>query len=193
MVLLVGATAHADSVTFTGSYSGNAVLTIKDTALGTVTGYIDPYTGTIGGQSVLLWRVDPDHDAPPVGMMYTANITPAGNLAGMNNTSQVINNKLSSVRREYALWGTGLPHHVDGAVWQLSATDRKIQGAIWQLSAGVSNLSFPDPPAVPSGTQGDVTWYEDQAESNPLTSGFEVVTAANEGYCTGPAHIRNTL
>ncbi len=181
LVLLVGATAHADSVTFTGGYSGNPVLTIKDTALGTVTGYIDPYTGTIGGQSVLLWCVDPDHDAPPVGMMYTANITPAGNLAGMNNTSQVINNKLSSgaantLYGELAYLITLMEQSGNSAL-----TDQEIQGAIWQLSAGVSNLSFPDPPAVSSGTfQGDVTWYEDQAESNPLTSGFEVVTAANE-------------
>ena len=95
LVLLAGVTAHADSVTFTGGYSGNPLLTINDPALGTVTGYIDPYTGTIGTQSVLLWCVDPNHDAPPVGTLYAANITAAGNLTGMSNTSQVINNGLS--------------------------------------------------------------------------------------------------
>lgn len=181
LVLFVGATAHADSVTFTGGYSGNPVLTINDPALGTVTGYIDPYTGNIGTQSVLLWCVDPNHDAPPVGTTYTANITAAGNLTGMSNTSQVINNGLT-------------PNGANTLYGELAAlilkmenpgnktlADQEIQGAIWQLAAGVANLSFPNPPAVPTGTfQGAVTGLEIWAANNALTSGFEVVTDANE-------------
>ena len=118
---------------------------------------------------------------PPVGTRIQPNITAAGNLAGMNNTSQVINNGLSSERREYALWGTGLLIMLMEKSGNSALTDQEIQGAIWQLSAGVCQPELPDPPAVSSGTfQGEVTWYEDRAESNPLTSGFEVVTAANE-------------
>ena len=179
LVLLVGATAHADSVTFTGGYSGNPVLTINDPALGTVTGYIDPYTGTIGTQSVLLWCVDPDHDAPGVGTMYAANITAAG--TSMSNTSQVINNGLSSGAAN-TLYGElaaliMLMENSGNSVLQ----DQEIQGAIWQLAAGVANLTFPNPPTVPSGTfQGAVTGYETWAASNALASGFEVVTAQNE-------------
>jgi len=65
-------------------------------------------------------------------------------------------------------------------------TDQEIQGAIWQLSAGFNGanmpyLTFPNPPSVPSGTfQGAVTSYENWAKGNGLTSGFEILTAANE-------------
>src|SRR5579864_3118203 len=170
LVLLAGVTAHADSVTFTGGYSGNPLLTINDPALGTVTGYIDPYTGTIGTQSVLLWCVDPDHDAPPVGTLYAANITAAGNLTGMSNTSQVINNGLSpsaanTLYGEMAYLITLMEHSGNSAL-----TDQELQGAIWQLSAGFIGttpiLTFPNPPSVSSGTfQGAVTGYEYMAEA----------------------------
>lgn len=186
LVLLVGATAHADSVTFTGGYSGNPVLTINDPALGTVTGYIDPYTGTIGGQSVYLWCVDPNHDAPGIGTTYLANIATPGNLGSMSNTSQVINNGLSpsaanTLYGELAALIMLMENSGDSAL-----TDQELQGAIWQLSAGFTSgvplLTFPSPPTVPSGTfQGAVTAYEGWAEAgNALTSGFEVLTAANE-------------
>ena len=186
LALLVGATAHADSVTFTGGYSSNPVLTINDPALGTVTGYIDPYTGTIGTQSVLLWCVDPNHDAPGVGTTYPANIATPGNLGSMSNTSQVINNGLSPSAAN-TLYG-----ELAALILKMenpgnnTLTDQELQGAIWQLSAGFTSggpiLTFPSPPSVPSGTfQGAVTAYEGWAESgNALTSGFEVLTAANE-------------
>jgi hypothetical protein len=182
LVLLFGATAHADSVTFTGGYSGNPVLTINDPALGTVTGYIDPYTGTIGTQSVLLWCVDPNHDAPPVGTTYAANIATPGNLASMSNTNQVINNGLTpsaanTLYGELAALIMLMENSGNSAL-----TDQELQGAIWQLSAGFIGttpiLTFPAPPI---GTfQAAVTADETWAEGNGLTSGFEVVTATNE-------------
>jgi PEP-CTERM motif len=195
LVLLVGATAHADSVAFTGGYSGNPILEINDPALGSVYGYIDPYTGTVDGQSVLLWCVDPDHDAPGVGTMYSANIATPGNLVSMSNTNQVINDKLSTgaantLYGELAYLITLMENSGNSAL-----TDQEIQGAIWQLSAGFSGttpiLTFPNPPSVPSGTfQGAVTWYEDMAENpnNILTSGFEVVTASNESIAGASAY-----
>jgi hypothetical protein len=186
MVLLVGATAHADNVTFTGGYSGNPTLTINDPALGTVTGYIDPYTGNIGGQSVYLWCVDPDHDAPPVGTTWAVNVATPGNLTSMGNTSQVINNKLSPSAAN-TLYGEMAALIMLMANPSNSAlTDQELQGAIWQLSDGfnASNqpfLTFPDAPSVPSGTfQGAVTGYENWAAKNVETSGFEVLTATNE-------------
>jgi len=197
VVLLAGATAHADSVTFTGGYSGNPTLTINDPALGTVTGYIDPYTGTLGGpggQSVLLWCVDPNHDAPPVGTTWTVNVATPGNLASMNNTSQVINNKLTASAAS-ALYGqlaaliTLMEKPGNSAL-----TNEELQGAIWQLSAGFSApnvpyLTFPNAPSVPSGTfQSAVTAYENWAENNGLTSGFEVLTATNENTAGASAY-----
>lgn len=189
VVLVVGATAHADSVTFTGGYSGNPVLTISDSGLGTVTGYIDPYTGKLNGQSVLLWCVDPDHDAPGVGTMYSANVATPGNLGRMSTTNQVINNKLSASAAN-TLYGEMaalilLMENSGNSV----LTDQEIQGAIWQLSAGINNLTFPNPPSVPSGTfQGAVTSYEGWAASHVLTSGFEILTPTNESTAGASAY-----
>lgn len=190
LVLLVGATAHADSVTFTGGYSGNPLLEISDPSLGTVTGYIDPYTGIIGTQSVNLWCVDPDHDAPAVGTIYSANIATPGNLTSMSHTSQVINNGLSpsaanTLYGELAALIMKMEQSGNSAL-----TDQELQGAIWQLSAGFNStdqpyLTFPNPP---SGTfQAAVTGLENWSEApgNALTSGFEVITAANEGSLKG--------
>lgn len=196
LVLLLGATAHANTlnVTFTGGYSNNPLLEINDPALGTVTGYIDPYTGTIGGQTVDLWCVDPNHDAPGVGVTWTVNVATPGNLSSMSNTSQVINNGLSASAAN-TLYGelAALIMLMENS-GNSALTDQEIQGAIWQLSAGFNGtnpiLTFPAPPTVASGTfQGAVTSYEQWAEDgNALTSGFEVLTAVNESTAGASAY-----
>jgi len=188
LVLLAGATAHASTlnVTYDGVSGSNPTLNINDAALGSVTGYIDPYNGNIGPQSVLLWCVDPDHDAPPAGTTWTVNVATPGNLGSMTTTSQVINNGLSASAAN-TLYGemAALIMLMDNPS-NSALTDQEIQGAIWQLSDGfnASNqpyLTFPSPPSVPSGTfQGAVTGYETWAANHVAASGFEILTDVNE-------------
>jgi len=174
LVLLAGATAHADSVTFTGGYSGNPVLTISDPTLGTVN--IDPYTGTIGTQSVNLWCVDPDHDAPPVGVTWKVNVATPGNLSSMSNTLQYLKGYGSdaAVAQLYgALAALVMAMENPG---NSALTDQELQGAIWQLSD--PSLTFPTPPS--SNFLSQVAADESWAEHHYLTSGFEVLTDVNE-------------
>jgi hypothetical protein len=176
---LLAVIGHANtlSVTFNGVSSSNPTLTINDSALGTVTGYISPYKGTIGGQSVLLWCVDPDQDAPPVATTWSVSVATPSNLNSMGTTFQVLNNGLSDSQANL------LYEEMARLVLMLSApgnstlADQEIQGAIWQLAN--NGLTF-------SGASGSflsqVSAYETDAESIPLASGFEVLTDTKDKY-----------
>lgn len=185
LALLAGATAHANTlnVTFDGVSGSNPTLGINDPTLGSVTGYIDPYHGNIGTQNVLLWCVDPDHDAPPVGTTWTVNVATPGNLGSMGNTLQYLKagypsgnvSDETSIARFYGALAALVSAMENPA--NSVATDQELQGAIWQLSD--PSLTFTNP--LPSGfSVAQVTNYETWAENNALTSGFEVLTDVNE-------------
>src|SRR5579872_6265715 len=88
-------TAYADNLTVGGPVTGT-VLTIKDSALTAlnsgwangVQGYIDPYHGTLNGQSVLLFCIDPDHLDNTSSSGYKVTISPSGT---GNTTLQALN------------------------------------------------------------------------------------------------------
>lgn len=184
-LLLIAAAAHANTlnVTFDGVSGSNPTLGISDPTLGSVTGYIDPYKGNIGTQNVLLWCVDPDHDAPPVGTTWAVNVGTPGNLSSMGNTLQYLKAGYPSgnVPDETAIakfYGelAALISLMENPANNV-ATNQELQGAIWQLSD--PSLTFTTP--LPSGfSTAQVASYETWAQNNALTSGFEVLTDVNE-------------
>jgi hypothetical protein len=181
-VLLMGITAHANtlSVTFNGAPTTNPTLTIQDSVagFGPVTGYIDPYNGTIGTQSVLLFCVDPYQDAPPVGTTWSVNVAMPGNTSSMSKTFQVLNRGLTNSSANLLYEEMASLAVMLEAPSNTKLIDQEIQAAIWQLAD--PNLTFPSPPLGFSLTQ--VTGYENAAKAAPLTSGFEVLTDINDKY-----------
>lgn len=184
-VLLIAVAAHANTlnVTFDGVSGSNPTLGINDPTLGSVTGYIDPYKGNIGSQSVSLWCVDPDHDAPPVGTTWAVNVATPGDPSSMGNTLQYLRAGYPSgnVSDEAAI---GKFYGELAALISLMenpansvATNQELQGAIWQLAD--PSLTFTTP--LPSSfSTAAVAGYESWAATNYLTSGFEVLTDVNE-------------
>ncbi|HXJ16059.1 MAG TPA: PEP-CTERM sorting domain-containing protein [Candidatus Polarisedimenticolia bacterium] len=160
--------AHADTVgmKFTGTAT-NTTLTIHDSVLGTVTAVIDPYTGIVNGQSVLMFCVDPDHEVN-YGDTWTANVSyPGGDLS---KTYQVMDyGKSSAAANSIYEEMAGL------ALLMTSTTDatirKEIQGAIWQLAD--PSLTFPN---ATSAFLSAVSGYESWAANNKLTSGFEILS-----------------
>jgi hypothetical protein len=181
-VPLMGMTAHANtlSVTFNGAPTTNPTLTIQDSVagFGPVTGYIDPYTGTIGKQSVLLFCVDPYQDAPPVGTTWSVNVATPGNTSSMSNTFQVLNRGLTNSSANLLYEEMASLAVMLEAPSNTKVMDQEIQAAIWQLAD--PNLTFPSPPSGFSLTK--VTDYENAAKAAPLTSGFKVLTDVNDRY-----------
>jgi len=186
--ILITSVAHANqiNVTFNGVSATNPTLTIKDSfaGFGPETGYIDPYKGTIGGQSVLLFCVDPYQMAPSVGKTWTVNVETPGNVSSMSTSFQMLNTPLTG--------RSGLTDNQADLLYEEMArlivmlevpsntklTEQEIQAAIWQLAD--PNLTFPNAPSGFSLTQ--VNSFENDARANPLTSGFEVLTDSNNKY-----------
>jgi PEP-CTERM motif len=155
-------------MSFTGITTSTS-LTIQDSVIGTVTGYIDPYTGTLNGQPVLLFCVDPDHEIN-YGDTWTANVSyPGGDLS---NTYQVLDYGHSSTANTNYEEMAGLALLLEGT--SDTMTRQEIQGAIWQLAD--SGLSFP---GASSAFLSAVIGYESWAASNELTSGFEILSDVN--------------
>jgi hypothetical protein len=173
VVLCVAPSAFADttSMKFTGTAT-NITLTIHDSVLGTVTGVIDPYTGIVGGQSVLMFCVDPDH-AVNYGDTWTANVSyPGGDLS---KTYQMMDDGLSSsaaltIYEEMA----GLAQLLENTPASDATTRQEIQGAIWQLAD--PTLTFPNATAA---FKNAVAGYETWAATHELTSGFEILSDVN--------------
>jgi hypothetical protein len=186
--ILITSVAHANqiNVTFNGVSPTNPTLTIKDSfaGFGPETGYIDPYKGTIGGQSVLLFCVDPFQMAPSVGKTWTVNVETPGNVSSMSTSFQMLNTPLTG--------RSGLTDNQADLLYEEMArlivmlevpsntklTEQEIQAAIWQVAD--PNLTFPNAPSGFSLTQ--VNSFENDARANPLTSGFEVLTDSNDKY-----------
>jgi hypothetical protein len=173
VVLCLAPSAFADtaSVTFTGAAT-STTLTIHDSVLGTVTAYIDPYKGTVNGQSLLIFCVDPDHEVN-YGDSWIANVSyPGGDLS---KTYQVMDygQSASAANMIYEEMAA-LALLLQGTPASDATTRREIQGAIWQLAD--PGLTFPNATAA---FLSAVSGYETWAANNPLTSGFEILSDVN--------------
>ena len=186
----------ADSLTVGGPVTGTT-LTIKDSALTAlnsgwangVTAYIDPYRGTLNGQSVILFCVDPNHldntSSYPVNIsqngagnntLQSLNLTGGGVLPGSQTLSQAA----------IAAGFTSATQLYGGLAWlsqQLQSssnalTQQEYQAAIWQLADYTSTFQVVNPPMNFDGSL--VNTFELNAKANALTSGFSVLTDANE-------------
>lgn len=186
--ILIASVARANqiSVTFDGVAPTNPTLTIKDSfaGFGPETGYIDPYKGTIGNQSVLLFCVDPYQNAPSVGKTWTVNVETPGNVGSMSTSFQMLNTTLTGRSGLTDSQADVLYEEMARLIVMLEVpsntklTDQEIQAAIWQLSD--PHLTFPNAPSGFSLTQVNI--FENDAKNNPLTSGFEVITDSNNKY-----------
>src|ERR1700758_1624307 len=102
VLLFVSTFAVADNVLVVGGPVTGTTLTIKDSALTAlnsgwasgVTAYIDPYHGTLNGQAVTLFCIDPNHldNSNPNG--YPVTVSPGGT---GNSTLQELNVSNSGV------------------------------------------------------------------------------------------------
>ena len=190
--------SFADTLIVGGPATGTT-LTIKDSALTAlnsgwangVGAYIDPYHGTLNGQSVLLFCIDPNHLDNTSSNGYPVTISQNG--VG-NSTLQELNilnagvlpttGSLSSAA--VAAGFTTASQLYGGLAWlseelQQSTTpltQQEYQAAIWQLADYTNTFSVVNPPSGFSNSV--VATFEDQAKTNSLTSGFEVVTDSNE-------------
>ena len=195
-LLFLSTLAMADTLSVGGPVTGTT-LTIQDSALTAlnsgwangVTAYIDPYHGTLNGQSVILFCVDPNHlDASGA---YSVNISVNG--AGPNTLQQLnlaaggvlpASGSLSQAAINAGF--TSASQLYGGLAWlsqQLAGTSstllqQEYQAAIWQLGDYTSTFTVVN---APQGfDSGLVTTFEQSAKDNALTSGFSVLTDANE-------------
>jgi len=197
-LLFVSTFAVADNVLVVGGPVTGTTLTIKDSALTAlnsgwasgVTAYIDPYHGTLNGQSVLLFCIDPNHLDNASSGGYKVNISPNGT---DNTTLQALNLAGSVVPTSHVLsqaaLNAGFTTASDlygGLAWlsqQLQGTSdtllrQEYQAAIWQLGDYTSTFTVV---SAPQGyDQTLVNSFEHDALTNRLTSGFSVLTDANE-------------
>ena len=196
-LLLLATLAMADSLQVGGPVTGTT-LTIKDSALTAlnsgwangVTAYIDPYHGTLNGQSVVLFCIDPNHldNAAPGGYNVNASVNGVG-----SNTLQALNLVGSVVPTSHTLSATALSAGFTTASdlygglaylsQQLQGTSNTLlqqeyQAAIWQLADYTSTFGVVNAPA--GFDLNLVSTFEHDAFTNRLTSGFSVLTDANE-------------
>lgn len=196
-LLLLSTFAMADSMgtLVVGGPVTGTTLTIKDSALTAlnsgwangVTAYIDPYHGTLNGQSVLLFCIDPDHldNNNPLG--YVVNISPNGTgsntLQALNLVGSVLptSSQLSLAAQNAGF--TSAAQLYGGLAWlsqqlqnsSITVDQQKYQAAIWQLADYTNTFTVLNAPY-----SGDLTGLEHSAMTNALTSGFSVLTDANE-------------
>ena len=164
-------TANADTLKFTGTAT-NTTLTVHDTTIGTVTGYIDPYLGVLNGTAITMFCVDPNHDVN-IGDQWQVFVTPASS-SNWSNTYL----KNQTTYEEMAYLASQMLATNDAAVRQA------IQAVIWNL-ADPTLYAY-----IPSGV--DTTWWNTElsnlraaALANPMTSGFEILsdtTGAKQEY-----------
>jgi hypothetical protein len=199
LILLSGSLTAAADTLIVGSPASGTTLTIKDselTALNSgwangVGAYIDPYHGTLDGQAVLLFCIDPNHLDNTNATGYAVTVSPNGT---GGSTMQALNlsnpglipssGSLSSAAT--AAGFTSASQLYGGLAWlseQLgqssnTLTQQELQAAIWQLGDYTSTFTVVNPPSGFSSSA--VTTFEDQAKTNALTSGFEVITDSNE-------------
>jgi hypothetical protein len=175
---------HADTLTVGNPVTGIS-LTISDQSLtnvgyNQVTAYIDPYQGSLNGNQVLLFCVDPDHfdGSGP----YSVNLSPAG--AGSSTEQVVFDGKTPAQAQNLYGEEAYLATLLLNTPSSQTTTQQEIQGAIWQLAD--STVTFPGA----SGTfNSAVSSYESAAQSNAFTGGFEIAT---DTACTTASNCVNT-
>jgi len=196
-LLLLSTIAMADTLTVGGPVTGTT-LTIQDSALTAlnsgwangVTAYIDPYHGNLNGQSVVLFCIDPDHLDNSSSSGYSVNVSANGagsnTLQALNLAGSVIPTSHSLSQAAISAGFTSTAQLYGGLAWlsqQLVGTSNTLlqqeyQAAIWQLGDYTSTFTVVN---APQGfNSGLVTTFEQNAKSNAFTSGFSVVTDANE-------------
>jgi hypothetical protein len=194
--LSAGAAADTLSV---GSPVSGTTLTIKDSALTAlnsgwangVGAYIDPYHGTLDGQSVLLFCIDPNHLDNTSAAGYSVIISPNGSGTNTLQTLNLSNTGVmpsSGTLSDAALAaGFSTASQLYGGLAWLSVrlgqstdalTQQELQAAIWQLGDYTSTFAVVNAPMNFDSTA--VKTLENQAKANALASGFEVVTDLNE-------------
>lgn len=197
-LLLIPGMALADTLIVGGPITGTT-LTISDSALtglnagwsSGVTAYIDPYHGTLDGQSVTLFCVDPNHldNSNPSGYPVTISANGIGNntLQQLNLSNAGVAPGSGSLSSAAVAAGFGTAAQLYGGLAWLSSqlvnsssalAQQEYQAAIWQLGDYTSTFSVVNAPAGYSSSQ--VTLFEQEAKTNALTSGFEIVTDSNE-------------
>ena len=164
---------HADSESLTvGSPITGITLTISDNSLtnlgySQVGAYIDPYQGTLNGNSVVLFCVDPDHfDGSGA---YNVNVSSGGT---GSSTEQVVYHGLpptqaQTLYQEEAYLAQQL---LDTPVSD-AGTRQEIQGAIWQLAD--PSVMFP---GASSAFNTAVNTWESNAVGEGANTGFEILT-----------------
>jgi len=171
-VLCVSSPALANTVSmkFVGITTGTA-LTINDPSIGTITGVISPYTGTVNGKSVLFWCVDPDHEVD-YGDTWTAYVSTPGSVS---ETYLVRNHDDTTIQ------ANTLYEELAGLIILMQGTSdptkqEEIQGAIWQMVD--PKLTFP---GASSSFKSQVSYYENTyAPDHLVTSGFEILSDVND-------------
>ena len=207
MLFLGSCIASADTLgtLIVGGPVTGTTLTIQDSSLaslgfsnGTVTAYIDPYHGTLNGQAVNLFCIDPNHldNSNPSG--YSVTISPNGTgkntlqalvLAGQAVPGSPSNPPKLSTAASTAGF-TSASQLYDGLAWlsaQLAGssstlTEQEYQAAIWQLGDYTNTFSVPTASAPNGFSMSQVTTFEQQAFTNSasMVGSFEVVTDTNE-------------
>ena len=199
LILLSGSLAAVADTLIVGSPATGTTLTIKDSALTAlnsgwangVGAYIDPYHGTLDGQSVLLFCIDPNHldNTSASGYPVTISQNGVGNstLQELNVLNAGVVPGSGSLSSAAIAAGFATASQLYGGLAWLSEelqqststlTQQELQAAIWQLGDYTNTFSVVNPPSGFSSSA--VTSFEDQAKANALTSGFEVVTDSNE-------------
>jgi hypothetical protein len=194
--------ASADTLIVGGPVTGTT-LTIKDSALTAlnsgwangVTAYIDPYHGTLNGQAVTLFCIDPNHldNSNPSGYPVTVspggtgnstlqalNVSNSGVVPGTGSISNAAlavgfsNNNVSQLYAGLAYLSAQLQNSSS------SLTQQEYQAAIWQLGDYTSSFSVVNAPAGFSASQ--VLSFEQTAFANSgqFANSFEIVTDSSE-------------
>ncbi len=161
-VALVSTIAAADTMQFTGTAT-TTTLTIHDTSLGTVTGYIDPYLGKLNGVPLTIFCVDPDHEVNN-GDVWNVYVTTAG---ASDWTHTRLDNKTTYGEMAYL------------ASLMLATTDvttrQELQTVIWWLADNTLTATIP-------GGVNSTTWntaianYKTLAAANASTVNFEILS-----------------
>lgn len=182
--------AAADTLTV-GSPVTGITLTVSDPALTSlgynkVTAYIDPYNGTLNGNAVVLFCVDPDHfdGSGP----YSINVSSSGTGA---STEQVVYHGLAPAQAA-TLYGQEayLSQELVNTAVSDTLTRQEIQAAIWQLAD--PNVIFPD---FVGNTSADIAFnnavsgFQTGAQSAQTIPSFKILT---DSACTTAANCAQT-
>jgi PEP-CTERM motif len=170
-VLFFASAAKADTVKLTGTV-GSITLTVSDPDAAppytNAAALIDPYKGTLGPNSVLLWCVDPDH-MDKIGDIWTVNVSQLGG----DLSKTYLGNANATTYGEMAWLITQLQ------AASIKSTKQELQAAIWLLAEGVPGEDGKFKVTAPTGDPNfwtNVNIDMTNASLNVEHSGFEILT-----------------